>query len=81
MVVTRQSESREKAILCESFIPSPARQVPVPDAAVGEDREALNFSGLLGMLELVTDPRDPRGKRHALAFVLAVCVVATLAGA
>ncbi len=51
------------------------------DAAEGEDCEDLNFSGLLGMLELVPDPRDPRGKRHALAFVLAVCVVATLAGA
>ena len=37
--------------------------------------------GLLGMLGSVPDPRDPRGKRHALAFVLVVCVVATLAGA
>jgi len=33
------------------------------------------------MLAVVTDPRSPRGKRHALEFVLAVCVVAALAGA
>ncbi len=33
------------------------------------------------MLGTVPDPRDPRGKQYALAFVLAVCVVATLAGA
>ena len=33
------------------------------------------------MLASVTDPRSPRGKQHALEFVLAVCVVAMLAGA
>lgn len=30
MVVTRQSKSREKAILCQFCIPSPARQAPMP---------------------------------------------------
>ena len=43
--------------------------------------EDMDISGLLGMLESVTDPRSPRGKRHELAFVLAVSVVAMLAGA
>ena len=33
------------------------------------------------MLASVTDPRSPQGIQHALEFVLAVCVVATLAGA
>jgi hypothetical protein len=48
---------------------------------VNEDGKRSDISGLLAMLESVADPRSPRGKRHALAFVLAVCVVATLAGA
>jgi predicted transposase YbfD/YdcC len=33
------------------------------------------------MLASVTDPRSPQGIQHALEFVLAVCVVATLVGA
>lgn len=38
-------------------------------------------SCLLKMLASIDDPRDPRGVRHRLEFVLAVVVVATLAGA
>lgn len=45
------------------------------------DAGNADISGLLEMLGTVRDPRDLRGKQHALAFVLAVCVVATLAGA
>ncbi len=45
------------------------------------DAGNTDISSLLEMLGTVRDPRDPRGKQHALAFVLAVCVVATLAGA
>lgn len=54
-----------------------------PDAcaAGNEQAEDTDISSLLGMLASVTDPRSPRGKRHALEFVLAVCVVAMLAGA
>jgi hypothetical protein len=54
-----------------------------PDActAVNEDAQATDISGLLGMLASVTDPRSPQGIQHALVFVLAVCVVAMLAGA
>ena len=54
---------------------------PDADTTVDGDGEDPGISGLLGMLGSVPDPRDPRGKRHALAFVLVVCVVATLAGA
>lgn len=43
--------------------------------------EKDNVSSLLEMLGQVRDPRSPRGKRHTLVFVLAVCVVAVLAGA
>ncbi len=39
------------------------------------------MSSLLAMLGQVTDPRSARGKRYRLVFVLAVCVVAVLAGA
>jgi DDE_Tnp_1-associated len=38
-------------------------------------------SSLLEMLGQITDPRRRRGKRYRLVFVLAVCVVAVLAGA
>jgi predicted transposase YbfD/YdcC len=37
--------------------------------------------GLLELIAKVPDPRKPRGKRHALAGVLAVALAATLAGA
>jgi hypothetical protein len=46
-------------------------------ADVGE----ADISSLLEMLGSVVDPRKERGKQHELDFVLAVCVVATLAGA
>src|SRR5665811_2338444 len=36
---------------------------------------------LLGLLETVPDPRDPRGRRHDLAVVLAVGLAAVIAGA
>jgi len=54
-----------------------------PDAcaAVYESAADADISSLLGMLASVTDPRSPQGIQHALEFVLAVCVVATLAGA
>jgi DDE_Tnp_1-associated len=38
-------------------------------------------SGLLAMLEQVPDPRKARGKMYKLSFILAIALVATLAGA
>ena len=54
-----------------------------PDARAAENggAEDADISSLLGMLASVTDPRSPQGIQHALQFVLAVCVVAMLAGA
>lgn len=54
-----------------------------PGACAGGDEgaEDADMSGLLGMLASVTDPRSPQGIQHILEFVLAVCVVAMLAGA
>jgi predicted transposase YbfD/YdcC len=40
-----------------------------------------DISNLLEMLGSIDDPRKQKGKQHSLTFVLAVCVVATLAGA
>lgn len=40
-----------------------------------------DISSLLEMLGTIEDPRKENGKQHALEFVLAVCVVAALAGA
>jgi len=50
-------------------------------AAGDEGAEDADISSLLGMLASVTDPRSPQGIQHILEFVLAVCVVAMLAGA
>jgi predicted transposase YbfD/YdcC len=50
-------------------------------AAGNEGAEDADISSLLSMLGSVTDPRSPQGIQHALKFVLAVCVVAMLAGA
>jgi predicted transposase YbfD/YdcC len=60
-------------------VPGPSS--PDACAAGNEAAEDADVSSLLGMLASVTDPRSARGKQHALGFVLAVCVVATLAGA
>jgi predicted transposase YbfD/YdcC len=45
------------------------------------DPERCDIFSLLTMLGRVPDPRDPRGKTYSLSFVLAVTLVATLAGA
>lgn len=50
-------------------------------ATGNESAGGADISSLLGMLASVTDPRSPQGIQHALVFVLAVCVVAMLAGA
>jgi predicted transposase YbfD/YdcC len=49
-------------------------------ATCGSELDA-DISSLLEMLGTIEDPRKENGKQHALEFVLAVCVVATLAGA
>ena len=54
---------------------------PDSGATGNESAGEADISSLLGMLAAVTDPRSPQGIQHALVFVLAVCVVAMLAGA
>jgi DDE_Tnp_1-associated/Transposase DDE domain len=43
--------------------------------------DECDISGLLTMLESVTDPRSPRGRIYGLSFLLAVSFIAVLAGA
>ncbi len=50
-------------------------------AAGNENPEDTDISGLLSILASVLDPRSRHGKQHQLEFILAVCVVAILAGA
>jgi predicted transposase YbfD/YdcC len=59
-----------------SRIPTAAQQLDAPVAlAPAQCRD------LLGYLAQITDPRQRRGRRHALGVVLAVAVAAVLAGA
>jgi predicted transposase YbfD/YdcC len=46
-----------------------------------DEREDHDISALLQMLGRLTDPRNRRGKRHRLVFILACAVVGVLAGA
>jgi predicted transposase YbfD/YdcC len=54
-----------------------------PDARTArkEESEEPDISSLLRMLGSVSDPRGRRGRQYPLDYVLAVCVVAMLAGA
>jgi hypothetical protein len=81
MVVAKQSpvlrEGHPMALSHSACGPSN----PDSRAAGNGGAEDADISSLLGMLASVTDPRSPQGIQHALQFVLAVCVVAMLAGA
>ena len=57
---------------------------PVLTGRRGPDFNLLDLGGeggLLGCLEQVADHRKPKGRRHGLAAILAVVVVARLSGA
>jgi predicted transposase YbfD/YdcC len=64
-------------VLFSHYCCAPSSSGSGPESANAENAD---ISSLLEMLGTIRDPRDPRGRQHALAFVLAVCVVATLAG-
>jgi DDE family transposase len=80
VVVTTQShlpERRPSSVSSHSALGQSSRAC----TAEAGDLEEADISGLLSMLASVTDPRDRRGRQYPLEFILAVCVVATLAGA
>ncbi|MGH3710885.1 MAG: transposase family protein, partial [Pseudonocardiaceae bacterium] len=66
---------------CMSEVPMAAA-----DAVVGElvthavSLHAASGGDLLGCFASVVDPRDPRGVRHSLATILAMCTAAVLCG-
>ncbi len=51
------------------------------DAAGAGDPEEADISSLLSMLASVPDPRGLQGRQYPLEFILAICIVAVLAGA
>lgn len=51
------------------------------NADASDGCEEANISSLLNMLGRLPDPRSLRGRRHELRFILAVSIVAVLAGA
>lgn len=59
---------------------SPAQSNQDAATAVTSELDA-DISSLLEMLGSIEEPRKEKGRQHELEFVLAVCVVATLAGA
>jgi hypothetical protein len=61
--------------MSSSHAPAGCHQQPV-----GNELDA-DISELLAMLAEVPDPRDPRGVQYALVYLLAVTIVAVLAGA
>jgi predicted transposase YbfD/YdcC len=78
--------STQASILKEGHPVSVSHSVGSPSspdvgATGNENAGDADISSLLGMLASVTDPRSRQGIQHALVFVLAVCMVAMLAGA
>lgn len=60
----------------------PVSHVPVVSShSIGEEDAEFDISGLLSVLGLVSDRRGSQGKIYGLVFVLAVSLVAVLAGA
>jgi DDE_Tnp_1-associated len=68
-------------VLFSHYCCAPSSSDPGTGNADAENADISSLLEMLGTVRDPRDPRDPRGKQHALAFVLAVCVVATLAGA
>jgi hypothetical protein len=62
--------------LTEILLPHRPTEVRLPAAVTDGDRHSLFVA-----LEVVPDPRDPRGRRYRLVSILAVAVCAVLAGA
>ena len=50
-------------------------------SVAGAADDGCDVSGLLEMLNAVTDPRSPRGQIYRLSFLLSAAFVAVLAGA
>lgn len=83
-LVAKQSHHQKKAIhmtSCQHACCTSIREEPAAGAAEDLEIEEADLSALLHMLGAVTEFRKEKGRQYALAFILAVCVVAALAGA
>ena len=84
LLVTTQVILREKAIrvpFCHHACCSSIRDVGATQGKQGEDLGDADISELMEMLAEVPEFRGAQGREDALYFILAVCIVATLAGA
>ena len=84
MRVTTQVILREKAIrvpFCHHACCSSIRGADAAQGKQGEDLRDADISELMEMLAEVPEFRGAQGREYTLSFILAVCVVATLAGA
>jgi hypothetical protein len=82
--VTTQANFPEKAIrvsFCHHECCSSIRDVGAVQEKQGEELESADISELLEMLAEIPEFRGAQGREYALSFILAVCIVATLAGA
>jgi hypothetical protein len=65
----------------QSRMPVPAAEAAVAElAAHAASLDAISGGNLLDCFAGVPDPRDPRGVRHSLASLLAMCTAAVLCG-
>jgi len=74
-------------VATQTILKTEGRRLPVLQTsgplstAAGAAGDECDISGLLEMLDTVTDPRSPRGRIYNLSFLLAAAFVAVLAGA
>src|SRR5215207_6871904 len=74
-------------VATQTILKTEGRRLPVLQTsgplstAAGAAGDECDISGLLEMLDTVTDPRSPRGRIYRLSFLLAAAFVAVLAGA
>lgn len=82
--VTTKPNFPEKAIrvpFCHYERCSSIRDTGAAQEKQGEELESADISDLLEMLAEIPEFRGAQGREYALGFILAVCIVATLAGA
>jgi predicted transposase YbfD/YdcC len=84
LLVTTQVILREKAIrvsFCHHACCSSIRGARATQGKQGDEFRDADISELMEMLAEIPEFRGAKGREYALSFLLAVCVVATLAGA
>jgi predicted transposase YbfD/YdcC len=84
LLVAKQTVFQEKAIrasFCHHACCSSIRDVGAAQGKREEELDGAGVSELLEMLAAIPEFRGAQGREYTLSFILAVCIVATLAGA